>query len=255
MKFGKWLGGSIGWVMGGPIGGLLGFALGSLFDTANITSLNETSQQTNPNPHSQKQKQTYTKPGDFEISLLILSAAVMKADGRVLKTEVSFVRQFLIKQFGEQQAGQMMLMLRELVKKDIDVYEVCSQIRHYMDYASRLQLIHYLYSLCTADDELNTTEIEIVERIGIYLGISQKDIASIKAMFNKNINQNADYEILEISPEASNEEIKKAYRKMAIKYHPDKVSHLGEAAQKAANEKFKQVQEAYENLKKKRNFN
>lgn len=250
-KFGKWLGGGIGWAMGGPIGGVLGFALGSLFDTANITALEE-----DPAPkNTQRTRRNYTKPGDFNISLLVLSAAVMRADGNVLKTEVSFVRSFLIKQFGEQQAGQMMLMLRELIKQQIDVYEVCNQIRHNMDHASRLQLIHYLYSLCAADAELNNIEIEIVERIGIYLGISHKDLASIRAMFTKTRNVNADFEILEISVEASNDEIKKAYRRMAIKYHPDKVSHLGEAAQKSANEKFKQVQVAYDNIKKQRGIN
>jgi DnaJ like chaperone protein len=248
-KFGKWLGGTLGWVMGGPIGSLLGFAVGSLFDTANITVLKE-----DP-PINQRQKRAFTKPGDFNISLLVLSAAVMKADGRVLKSEVSFVRKFLIRQFGEEQAGQMLLMLRELVNKKIDVYEVCNQIKQHMDYPSRLQLIHYLYGLCTSDTELNSIEIEIVERIGHFLAISSRDLNSIKAMFTKKTNTKADYDILEINPNASNEEIKKAYRKMAVKYHPDKVSHLGDAAQKAASEKFKEVQLAYENIKKQRGIN
>ena len=64
-----------------------------------------------------------------------------------------------------------------------------------------------------------------------------------------------DYKILEISPDASDEEVKKAYRAAAKKHHPDKVSHLGEDVRKAAEEKFAQVNEAYERIKKARGMN
>jgi len=249
VKFGKWLGGGLGWAMGGPIGGILGFALGSLFDTANITTL---SAEQIDNPSTTNYKRPTTRPADFQISLLVLMAAVIKADGKILKTEINFIRDFLIKQFGREQAGQMMIMLREIVKQNIDVYEVSQQIKQQMDHPSRLQLLHFLFALCLADDELNPVEEELVSRIAIFLGISQKDIASIKAMFSIKKTTTQYYAILEIESTVTDEEIKKAYRKMAVKYHPDKVSHLGETAQKAATEKFKQVQEAYEQIKKER---
>ena len=72
-------------------------------------------------------------------------------------------------------------------------------------------------------------------------------------MFVKNTE--SAYKILEISPEASNEEVKKAYKRMAIKYHPDKVSHLGEDVQRQAKEKFQQLNAAYEEIKKERGMN
>jgi DnaJ like chaperone protein len=172
----------------------------------------------------------------------------------VLKTEVSFIRDFLIKQFGREQAADMMLLLREIVKQPIEVYEVTQQIKQYMDHSSRLQLLHYLYALCLADGNLNEVENELVTRIGIFMGINHKDIDSIRALVVPQKSLNHFYTILEVSPDATNEEIKKAYRKMAVKYHPDKVQHLGEFAQKAAHEKFKQVQEAYEAIKKERGF-
>ena len=85
-----------------------------------------------------------------------------------------------------------------------------------------------------------------------YLNINKRDYESIKAMFAKD--DKAVYRVLEISPDASNQEIKRAYRKMANKYHPDKVSHLGKEMQTSAEEKFKAVNNAYQQLKKDRNM-
>jgi DnaJ like chaperone protein len=72
-------------------------------------------------------------------------------------------------------------------------------------------------------------------------------------MFYDNVE--AAYKVLEISSSATNEEIKKAYRKMAVRFHPDKVSHLGPEFQKSANEKFARVNEAYNKIKKERGMN
>jgi DnaJ like chaperone protein len=82
------------------------------------------------------------------------------------------------------------------------------------------------------------------------MGINQKDLESIQAMFYKSTN--SAYKILEISTSASDDELKKAYRKMAVKYHPDKVQHLGDDFQRMAEEKFKTLNEAYQQIKKER---
>jgi DnaJ like chaperone protein len=112
-----------------------------------------------------------------------------------------------------------------------------------MDYAQRLQLYHFLVSLGACDGMVQS-EIDILEVIGRYIGLSNEDTASIFAQFRPNNDSN--YKILGIDPSATNEEVKKAYRKMAIKYHPDKVATLGEDVQKAAEEKFKAISQAYE---------
>ena len=73
---------------------------------------------------------------------------------------------------------------------------------------------------------------------------------SIKAMFVKSTG-NA-YRILEITPSATDTEVKKAYRTMAKKYHPDKLQSKEPALIKGAQEKFQEVQKAYEEIQKER---
>lgn len=246
-KYAKWLGGTVGWAFGGPIGALLGFALGSIYDSASGDVMNWGEPQQEP----QYRSRTRTTTGDFEASLLILTAAVMKADNSVKKSELEFVKRFLIGQFGEAKAREQLLLLREILKRPIEIRQVSMQIRAFMDHSSRLQLMHYLFQLANADNEMHGNEIDILTRIASYLGISKADFMSIKAMFVVE-NKESVYQILEISMSATNEEVKKAYRRMAVKYHPDKVSHLGPEHQSAAKEKFQKLTEAYERIKKER---
>ncbi|MCB0804409.1 MAG: TerB family tellurite resistance protein [Bacteroidales bacterium] len=246
-KYGKWVGLGLGWALGGPIGGLLGLVFGSMYDGMQSGSF----EHSNQHPYgNQRATATTTRPGDFAASLIVLSAAVMKADEKVLKSELEFVKQFFNQQFGTELANENILVLRELLKKDIDIQQVSMQIRRYMDHPSRLQLLHYLFGISRADGHVHAKEVEMIRLISGYLGISMADFNSIKAMFYKDIN--AAYQVLETTPDANDEEVKKAYRKMATKYHPDKVSHLGEEFQKAAKEKFQQVQAAYDQIKKER---
>ncbi len=237
----------MGWAFGGPIGALLGFALGSMFDSASGDVLDWGDAQST----GKRRVRTQTTTGDFEASLLILTAAVMKADHSVKKSELEFVRQFLTGQFGEPKAKKQLLILREILKKPIEIRQVAMQIRRFMDHASRLQLMHYLFQLANADREIHGREVDVLTRIASYLGISKKDFMSIKAMFVVQ-NDESVYQILEIPKSATNDEVKKAYRRMAVKYHPDKVSHLGPEHQKAAKGKFQKLTEAYDRIKKER---
>ena len=183
------------------------------------------------------------------MSLLVLSAAVIKADGKTTSQELATLRTFFSRNFGPQAGNEAEDIVRELLSKDINLYEVCGQVRSCMDYSQRLQLYHYLVAL-GACDGLVQSEIDVLEVIASYIGLSKAEVDSIFAQFRPSSDSN--YRILEIDPSASNDEVKKAYRKMAIKYHPDKVATLGEDVQKAAEEKFKAVNQAYEAICKER---
>lgn len=189
---------------------------------------------------------------DFSTSLLLLSASVMKADGKVLKSELDYVKTFFIRQFGDAATARLMLSLREILKSNISISQACNDMRVSMTYEVRMQLLHYLFGIAKADGHVSVSEVSMIQSISNYLGLSTSDFTSIKAMFYKDVDNS--FKILGVGADASTDEIKKAYRKLAIKYHPDKVSHLGDEYQKGAKEKFQKVQEAYENIKKQKGF-
>ncbi len=233
----KLLWGGLGWVFAGPIGAVLGYTYASMSNNGSYRISGSSSS---------------TKHGDFIISVLVLFAKVMKADGKLLKSELDYVKRFLKQQFGIHKTKELMAVFRDILEQDYPLKDVCKQIQRSMDHPSRLELIHILYGLSASDGHVHPEEIKIIQTMANYLNINKNDYESIKAMFAKD--EEAIFRVLEISPNTSNDEIKKAYRKMANKYHPDKVSHLGKEMQKMAEEKFKAVNDAYQRLKKDRNI-
>lgn len=261
MSFAKWIGGAVGWSFGGPIGAIIGLAIGSFVDNlaGNGTPLlgeRQTGRQRR-DPYKQRPRQTkrqrpQTQSGDFEVSLLILASIIIKADGKQDQRELDFVRQQFTNMYGKQRANKAFELFKRISKQNISMRKVSMQIRQMMDHPSRLQLLHFLFGIAKADDHVSEEEIRQIYTISGYLGISNKDYESIKAMFY-NSTDNA-YKILEIDKSVSDDEVKKAYRKMAKKYHPDRVGHLGKEHQEGAEEKFRQVQGAYEHIQKERGF-
>ena len=233
MGFGKWIAGALGWAMFGPIGGILGYYFASRMEKFSEAVTQQAEDQT----WNQGQRNS------FLMSLLLLSAAVIKADGKTTSQELSTLRSFFARNFGTQAGSEAEDIVKDLLSKEFNLYEVCGQIRSCMDYSQRLQLYHYLVSL-GACDGLHQREIDVLETIATYIGLSKSEVDSIFAQFRPSNDSN--YRVLEITPNATDEEVKKAYRKMAVKYHPDKVATLGEDVQKAAEEKFKAVSQAYE---------
>lgn len=241
MSLAKWIGASVGWSFGGPIGAIIGLALGSLLDNSSVSTNKYT------------RGKTQTQSGDFEVSLLILASLVIKADGKQDRRELDFVRRQFVQMYGKDRANHAFRLFKEINKQtNISIRQVCLQIQQMMDHASRLQLLHFLFGIAKADGHVVASEVSLIEQMARYLGIGAKDFDSIKAMFYNAVG-NA-YKILEVDQKASVQDIKQAYRRMAKKYHPDKVQHLGPEHQRGAEEKFRKVQEAYEQLQKEKGF-
>lgn len=256
MSYSKWLGAGIGWSFGGPIGAILGLALGSIVDAISDSNKQPLIGDRNYD-YGRERGQPYAKPktesGDFEVSLLILATVVIKADGKQDKRELDYVRNYFANVYGKERANHAFRLFKQVSNQNnISTRQVCLQIRNMMVHASRLQLLHFLFGIAQADGMVTEDEVKQIYTMSGYLGISSRDFESIKAMFYDSAD-NA-YKILEISKSATDDEVKKAYRKMAKKYHPDRIMHLGPEHQKGAEEKFRQVQMAYEKLQKERGF-
>lgn len=236
-KYGKWIAGGLGWAFFGPIGGIIGFALGSLLEGSETKTI----------------YRGRTSRNSFLVSLLVLVAEVMRADGKVLKSELDYVKGYFVTNFGREAAKEALMLLKDILKPPVALKDVCAQIRSHMDYSSRLQLIHFLFGIANADGVVHANEMNVITNISNWLGITGADFDSIKSMFIDTLDSS--YRVLEVDRNATNEEIKKAYRNMALKYHPDKLGHLGEDIRKASEEKFKKVNEAYEKIKRDRGFN
>lgn len=234
----------LGWAFGGPIGGIIGYALGSLFSSNRPSVIRE---EVNEHFGNTEEKR------DFNVTLLVLSAAVMKADGNVKKSELDYVKRFFLQNFGQERAENYIKMLKDILDQDYNLYDVSRQVGRYMDYSSRLQLLHYLFGIASADGVVSSQELGVIQTISRSMGVIESDFQSIKAMFVREVNASDNaYKILGVNPKATDEEVKKAYRDMAKKNHPDLVSNLGEDVRQAAEKKFQEINQAYEVIKKQR---
>ncbi|MCO5260909.1 MAG: TerB family tellurite resistance protein [Crocinitomicaceae bacterium] len=235
-------------------GSLFGFFVGSYIDNLQRAKRGQQNGESQYRGRSAEEIRDYFQQrasrSDVPTILMALSAAVMKADGKVLKVELDYVKAFFRQQFGDQFNTQHLQSLRNYLDSDILLNQICSDVRLHLRPESRIQLIHYLFGIANVDGNVSQSELQVIADIAYKMGIPQVDFDSVKNMFFRDAN--SDYKILGITENASDDEVKKAYRQMAIKFHPDKVAQMGEEFQKGAKEKFQKIQEAYENIKKNR---
>ncbi len=279
---GCWIGGTLGTMLGsGILGTLAGFCLGSIIDEmmdsradSNDYSTNNQDyysqgndykqyqyggQNSSSNEHSNEEQRN-----SFLFSMLVLSSYIIKADNKIMHSEMEFVRQFLHQNFGEQavnQGQEILLKLFEIQKKQgiqvfrNTIHQSCAEIKHNMNISQRLQLLNYLVIIAKVDGYVSPEEIKALKEVARHLGLTAKDVDSMLNMENgarTNSNIEDAYKVLGLSSTATDDEVKVAYRKMALKHHPDRVATLGEDIRKAAEKKFQDINDAKERIFKAR---
>ena len=265
MSAGKWIGGIIGWITAGPLGALAGVALGAMFDKG-LDSVNtpENSGTRGSGAFGDSYGTTRQYSADeqrsgFMFSLLVLASYVMKADGKVMHSEMQLVREFLRQNFGSvalSQGEQILLRLFDEQKRQGQfvfkntVADCCHQIASFMDYAQRLQLVNFLVLISQADGTVDPTEICAIRECGTWLGLSLQDIDTLFNLKGDSLDEA--YKVLGVSPDATDDEVRKAYRRLALEHHPDRVATLGDDVRKAAEKKFQEINAAKEKVFKAR---
>ena len=279
MAAGKWIGGFLGFITAGPLGALAGYALGSLFDHGldavnrdgenhqytNAYSAYSGQSDYNTQAFRGSQQQNYEgERNSFMFSLLVLASYIINADGKIMHSELELVRRFLRQNFGEvakQQGEEILLKLFEQQKRmgmqqyRSVIQDSCHQIRANMVYEQRLQLLNFLVLIAQADGMVVPEEVTALKEMAIHMGLSAEDVdqmLNLQSGASASSSLDDAYRVLGISPSATNDEVKAAYRKMALKHHPDKVATLGEDVRRAAEKKFKEINEAKERIFKAR---
>lgn len=265
MGMAKWIGGVLGWIVGGPLGGLAGYALASWFEKSAEEDSYENNRQYERYETDNRNRSNRYDEGQrnsFLFSLLTMASYIISADGRIMHSEMEFVRKFLRANFGEigmRQGEQILLNLFEQ-KKQMDarspqafrntIHQCGAQIAANMNYEQRLQLLSFLAGIAKADGKVVAEEITALKEVARSMGMTESEANSMLNLGGNSVEEA--YKVLEIAATATDDEVKKAYRRLALKHHPDTVASLGPDVQKASEEKFKQITEAYELIKKNR---
>ena len=285
MSLYKWILTGLGWASSGPIGGLIGYLLGrfieGLSQAGTADRLGDSSYYMNGGKPRSGHHGSYHNTGtqdDVDVALLVLIASVMKSDGEVRRTELDYVKQFLLKNYGEEKGKSLLGMLRDLVKPEtyIDIDAVCFQIKQNTDYTTRYHMVDFLFGLAVVDNSFSQAENSTLRVIANKLGINSRDYVSIYTRHvssrfgggfgggyssgygysrsnagsrSSSTSYRDPYKVLGLDSSATDEEVKKAYRRLAMKYHPDKVESMGEEVKKNAEAQFREINEAYEQIK------
>ena len=272
MAVGKWIGGFLGWMAGGPLGALAGYLLGSLFDSAFSLSgtLGSSGQygsarESNFRAYEEMYRQAYLRQqaqgnrNSFLFALLVLASYIIKADGKAMHSEMEMVRQMLRQNFGEQAVAQGDDILRRLFEEQkrqgwmqfkVTVNQCCQQINHNMNRSQRLQLLNFLVLIAQADGSVPQSEVTALKETAQWLGLTATEVDQMLGMSKDDLE--SAYQVLGIAPSATDDEVRKAYRSMALKHHPDKVAALGDDVRTAAEKKFQEINAAKERIYKAR---
>lgn len=254
---------------GGALGALAGVALGALFDyglkAVNTGEDRRTSGFMGGDDawEQARQRQYYEgQRNSFLFSLLVLASYIIRADGKVMHSEMEFVRRFLRMNFGEaaveQGNGILLRLFDEQKRMDASrhgafretIRQSCAQIAANLDYSQRLQLLNFLVMLAQADGSVPGSEVDALRDVARGMGMADSDLDSMLKLSGGTLDDA--YAVLGVSPDATDDEVRRAYRKLALQHHPDRVAALGDDIRRAAEKKFQEINEAKERIYKAR---
>ncbi|MGA2478077.1 MAG: TerB family tellurite resistance protein [Spirochaetia bacterium] len=258
---GKLIGALIGSIAG-PFGTFFGGLIGHLFDRASEErtfvegaagappGAQQAAWRRRADPVSQAQI-------NFLTCLIGLSVAVASIDGRVKSSHIEAMRTFFRRNFSFSTEDQYLIqrLIDEMYRNSdrIDVQGLCAYYAALSAPEGRVLLLRLLFQIARADEDgVSRREEELIRNIAQMLGLGEQAFRQVRAEFVRESGRA--WEVLGIGPDAGVEEIKSAYRQLTMANHPDKVANLGPEFVKVAEEKFKAIQEAYEEIRREKGF-
>jgi DnaJ like chaperone protein len=252
----KWIGGILGFMSAGPLGALAGFALGALLESASKA------ENAAPGGGSDTQQTADGERYSFRFALLVMASYIIRADGRIMHSEMEYVRAFLRRSFGDEAAreGNDILLRLFEQQKQMDrqnpsafkntIRQCGAQLAATLPYEQRLQLLAFLCGIAKADGTVSPDEVEALKEVAQYMQMAEAEVNSLLNLGGDSLEDA--YKVLEVSPDATDQEVRAAYRSLALKHHPDKVATLGDDVKRAAEKKFQQINSAKEKIYKAR---
>lgn len=275
-----WIGGVIGWFILGPLGALIGAGVGYYLENEgeNEESLNEKLRRAagaGPNgssgggrakssrfaeePQPRNSRQNEANRNSFLMAMLTLSSFIIKADGRIMHSEMEVVRQWLRATFGESAVAQGEEILRKLFEESTrkgiqqyrrDIRETCHLVSQHVDPSGRLQMLDFMVQIARADGNVDRTEIDALKDLARWMDMRTDEIDRLLSMEKDDLE--SAYKVMGVGPDVTDDELKRIYRKLALEHHPDRVAALGEDVRRAAEKKFQEINNAKERIWKAR---
>lgn len=254
MGFAKWIGAFIGGMSGGIFGAIAGYALGSIAENAFGLGGTRYTVEDADAPDGVN-REAYGQRNSFLLSLLMLAAHIIQADGKIMHSEMECVRRMLRQSFGEAAVSQGDEILKRLFERrkqigatqwNQEIMQACQEISRYMTEEQRLHLVAFMCDISKADGTVSPVEVDQIKLICGYLRLSASVVDQLLNLGGNTLEEA--YKVLGVPSTATDDEVKRAYRKMALQYHPDKVATLGEDVKAAAEKKFKEIQAAKDKI-------
>ena len=250
---GKLIGALIGSIAG-PFGTLFGGLIGHLFDRASEERRFLGAASRSRIPHGDPVSSAQV---NFLTCLIGLSISVADADGNVRASHIDAMREFFRRNFSFPAVDQDVIqrLIDEMYRNRtrIDIQGLCAYYAAVSTFEGRVLLLRLLFQIARADARgISGTEEVLIRRITALLGLGEQIYHQVRAEFLQEAGRA--WKILGLSPEADVEKIKSTYRRLSLQNHPDKVANLGPEFVRVAEEKFKAIQEAYEEIRRERGF-